>query len=237
MNEIVRFAADEMTPDGASVLAHQGIPAGARVSAKIEALRNGATALLMDVAVPVGIVAEISKEAFADVYRGVGLNEPATPVGDIYGRADRLALFVVTLGKAIGREIEERFRSNDLAMGSMLDSAASVAADVLAGAAEARFRASLPDARPGAARTVVMRYSPGYCGWHLSGQRALFDCLRPQRVGVVLRDSFLMDPLKSVSGVMIAGPADTHSFEAAYPFCSECVSRGCRERLRAAAAV
>lgn len=237
MNEIVTFAADEMTPDGGLVLAHQGIPAGARVSAKIAALRKSATALLMDVAVPVGIVAEIPKEAFADVYRGAGLNEPATPVGDIYGRADRLALFVVTLGKAIGREIEERFRSNDLAVGSMLDSAASVAADVLAGAAEARFRASLPDGGPGAARTVVMRYSPGYCGWHLSGQRALFDTLRPQRIGVVLRDSFLMDPLKSVSGVMIAGPADAHSFEAVYPFCSECASRGCRERLRAAAAV
>ena len=81
--------------------------------------------------------------------------------------------------------------------------------------------------------TGVLRYSPGYCGWHISGQRRLFDYLDPGQIGITLRESFLMDPLKSVSGVLIAGPREIHRFTDDYDFCDQCDTRGCRQRLRA----
>jgi hypothetical protein len=78
---------------------------------------------------------------------------------------------------------------------------------------------------------VVRAYSPGYCGWHISGQRALFDRLRPERIGISLNESFLMTPLKSVSGVLIAGPVDSHMFVANFSYCVDCRERSCTERL------
>jgi len=233
VSEILTFSTDETRPDRAAVFENQGIPAGAGVSQYVEGLYDAALRLLAEVAVPRGIVAQISKPDFEIVYQGEGRNEPRTPVGDIFGRADHLALFAVTLGERVGREITQRFRTNDLALGAMLDSAASVAADKLAELVETRFRQSLSASGQAGSDTGVLRYSPGYCGWDISGQKKLFEFLHPERIGISLRESFLMEPLKSVSGVLIAGPREIHEFEMSYPFCDQCEARGCRERIRA----
>lgn len=51
------------------------------------------------------------------------------------------------------------------------------------------------------------RFSPGYCGWHVSEQQRLFPLLGVERpCGVRLTDSSLMVPIKSVSGVIGLGP-------------------------------
>jgi hypothetical protein len=236
MSEILNLSTDELTPDRGAVLESQGIPAGVFVPGEVEALYITACGLLSEVAAPAGILREISLPEFAAVYRGEGRNEPRTPVGDIYVRAERLALYAVTLGERVSDEIAARFRSNDLALASMLDAAASVAADRLAEVAAVRFLERL--SRDGGARsaTRVLGYSPGYCGWHVSGQKKLFEFLQPEQIGITLRDSFLMQPLKSVSGVLIAGPREIHRFEMSYPFCSRCETQGCRERIRALSA-
>jgi len=233
MSEILTFAPDELKPDRAAVFENQGIPAGTGVSQDVEALCDTALRLLAEVATPRGILAQISKPDFEVVYRGEERNELRTPVGDIFGRADELALFAVTLGERVGREITQRFHSNDLALGAMLDSAASAAADKLAELVETRFRQSLSASGRGGTSTGVLRYSPGYCGWDISGQRKLFEFLHPERIGIALRESFLMEPLKSVSGVLIGGPKEIHDVEMSYPFCDQCEARGCRERIRA----
>ena len=77
----------------------------------------------------------------------------------------------------------------------------------------------------------VLSYSPGYCGWHISGQKKLFAFLHPEEIGIRLLDSFLMHPLKSVSGVFVCGPEDIHRFENGFAFCGECRHQTCRERI------
>jgi hypothetical protein len=232
MTETMTFSTDEAKPDQAAVFANQGIPGGRGVSEEIERLYARTLDLMAKVAAPIGLFLEISKADFAVVYHGEGRNQPRTPVGDIFGRAENLALFAVTLGQRVSDEIDRRFQSSDLALGAMLDSAASAAADRLAQLAERRFFESL--SRDGRTRpaTRVLAYSPGYCGWHISGQKKLFESLRPEQIGIALNDSFLMQPLKSVSGVMIAAAIKVHDFEMSYPFCSRCETRGCRERIR-----
>jgi hypothetical protein len=231
MTQTVKFSTDEATPNRASVLDHQGIPATAALRPAVDELLKLALALLAETAAPVGIVRDLTAAEFEVVYYGEGRNEPRTPVGEIMGRAQRLALFAVTLGPRVSQEIARRFNGHEAAIGALLDSAASAAADQLAEHAERRFRATL--ARDGAATAAVLRYSPGYCGWHISGQKKLFELLRPDQIGITLRESFLMEPLKSVSGVILAGPADMHDFPMSYPFCRECRARSCRERIRA----
>jgi hypothetical protein len=233
MSEIFTFTAEELMPDRVTVLEHQGIPAGTEVKEEIAVLCTTALGLLVEVAAPMGILAEINKRDFVVIYHGAGQNEPHTPVGDILGDADNQALFAVTLGRRISQEIEKRFQADDCALGCMLDAAASAAADQLADMVQRRFRRVLAESGRLTPDTGVLHYSPGYCGWHISGQKKLFEFLRPERIGITLRDSFLMEPLKSVSGVVLAGPREMHDFPTAYPFCRRCETRGCRARVRA----
>jgi len=78
---------------------------------------------------------------------------------------------------------------------------------------------------------AVLSYSPGYCGWHLSGQEKLFQFLHPERIGISLNDSYLMTPLKSITGVLVGGKKEIHIFKSNYPFCSYCKDRSCAERI------
>lgn len=52
---------------------------------------------------------------------------------------------------------------------------------------------------------ISNRYSPGYCEWHVGGQRSLFSLLDDNRTGVTLTESCLMQPIKSVSGIIGIG--------------------------------
>ena len=182
---------------------------------------------------PAGVLAEVRADEFATVYAGAGDNAPRTPVAEIYPRADRLALFAVTCGRGVGARIEALFAADDYPLAAALDAAASLAADRAAQAAQDRFAALCPPA------AGVLRYSPGYCGWNVTGQRALFARLGDAAAGITLTDSCLMNPLKSVSGVIVAGPAGIHDFDDDFPFCQDCADHECRariDRMRAAAA-
>ena len=229
----VQFTATEVAPDRDAVLEHQGIPVGTSVKDHIEELYQQAVELLAETISPAGIMCDISAEDFAGVYEGDGRNDGKTPVGDMFARADHLALFVVTLGERTCSEITERFAANDFAIACMLDAAASIAADQLAETIEGRFGQELADRGWTPDHGGVLRYSPGYCGWHISGQKKLFEFLDPGKIGVTLRDSFLMEPLKSVSGVIIAGSREIHKFPIDFDFCEHCKTRSCRQRLRA----
>lgn len=232
MTGVFHVTSGDVLPDRATVLEHQGVPRDRSVSAGVEALLDSAMRLYADLAHPVGAIEEMDKLAFAGVYDGQGQNETDTPVGDVFPLASRLAIFAVTLGQPIQQAIADRFGSNDPALGCMLDSVASGAADKLAEHAQQRYFEDIRDGRPNPTDVSALRYSPGYCGWHISGQKKLLASLGADRIGITLGASFLMDPLKSVSGVVLVGPRGIHDFDAAYSFCSSCEARGCRERIR-----
>jgi hypothetical protein len=176
---------------------------------------------------PEAVVAGLSIGDFQAVYGADGHNDPETPVADIAPKAERLALFAATLGEELSAEIQGLFDGGDLAGAVMLDAAASAAAERMVELLEVRF-SRVAGASP---NTAVLAYSPGYCGWHVSGQRALFAALRPAEAGITLNDSCLMRPLKSVSGVLVAGPPSIHEFDDDYPCCSACTTRECRDRI------
>jgi hypothetical protein len=79
----------------------------------------------------------------------------------------------------------------------------------------------------------MMRFSPGYCGWDLTAQRGLFEALQPAEIGITLSESCLMRPLKSISGVFIAGEKGIFVFDDVFSFCGECATHECRDRITA----
>lgn len=231
MRHIVRFTRDETRPGRPEILGRMHVAPGAAVSPRLSALVDEARRLFDRLTAPAAIFEEISREEFAHIYADEGHNPPASPLDAIVPRAEAIALFAGTLGPAIDEAIRERFREGDVALGCMLDVFASGAADRLADLAASRFLAVM-DRRPPA--LCALPYSPGYCGWDVSGQTRLFERLRPGEIGIVLSESCLMQPIKSVSGVLVAGAVEIHRFKPTYPFCATCATHDCRRRMRAA---
>ena len=234
----------DVVPDPLVILRSQGVPYRADPGARIKSLLDEALVQLEELAEPVGLTREVTVDAFARIYQGEGHNEESSPLADIYPRAERLALFAVTLGAVVCQRITSLFDARDFALASMLDAAASEAADraaeavekiafAAAGAAAGNVAGDRGNGDDGS-RSIALRYSPGYCGWHVSGQKALFANLGPEEIDITLRESFLMEPLKSVSGVIVAGPVSIHEFADDYYFCDACADHGCRARLRVA---
>jgi hypothetical protein len=67
----------------------------------------------------------------------------------------------------------------------------------------------------------------------VSGQKRLFRHLAPADAGIELRESFLMEPLKSISGAIISGKKEIFRFDDSFSFCGSCAEHECRERINA----
>lgn len=229
MRHILHFTVLDSTPNLKALLSRE--VNGGPVPDRLWKLFHQALECFEGLATPVGIIAQTPTAAFAEIYRGDGLNASATPMEQIYPRAQRLALFAATLGDPVSEEIGLLFKRGEPAVGYALDVIASEAANKLAEATAGRFKDLLIARREIASDARVLPYSPGYCGWHVSGQRRLFAALQPGAIGVRLGSTFLMRPLKSVSGVIVAGPSAVHRFRPTYPFCEDCTTRECRTRI------
>jgi hypothetical protein len=231
MRSVVRFGLDEVLPPQDEVLQAQGIPDAAALSARLRETLDGAYAAFRELAEPVAVLADLPAGDFAALYVGEGCNPPDSPLPAIVPRACALALYAATVGERASARIGELFAAHDLALAYFLDRIASSATDRLAGLLAERFASRLRAQGLPAEQSQVLPYSPGYCGWHVSGQRRLFDRLGPGEIGIHLNDSFLMTPLKSVSGVLVAGPGEAHRFRPDYPVCEACATHECGRRM------
>jgi len=215
---------DELRPAADAVLAAQGMPA-CDVPPRVAALLDAAQERFAALARPRGLYRRTSHEAFAAIFPGEGDNDSDAPLAAIFPRAASLALYAATLGEPLCAAIRGAFDDGDPALGLMLDTVASLAADAASELLARRFAAELDD------ELAVLPYSPGYCGWHVSGQHALFAELAPVELGITLNPSALMQPLKSVSGVLVAGPPAIHVFKNDFAFCASCATEECRSRI------
>jgi hypothetical protein len=254
VRRVFEIAVATVLPDPADVLEMiSAPPALAHSDGRTSALLREALAMLAEDAVPRALLETITTERFAVVFGGEGLNAPDAPLARIFPEARGLALFAATIGPKACARITELFDRRDFALGTILDAAASLAAEKTADVARGEYvgtgaqdpgddharRGGAVGAGPGRDRAigdrvgnVALAYSPGYCGWHITAQRALFEALRPEEMGIRLNESCLMQPLKSISGVIAAGRPEIHVFDDAFPFCAACATRPCRERIR-----
>ncbi len=232
MNGTTIFPSDAAMPHRQTVLSAQGIPDGAAVPERVAILVSEAFAIYSRLVDPAGVRDEVSADDFITIYRGEGRNAARTPLDQIIPEAQHLALFAVTVGEAVCSEIVRLFRGGDPALGYALDTIASAGAEMLADAMARDYRERIVRSGAAGAGTRVLPYSPGYCGWHVSGQRKLFETLRPEQIGVSLNASFLMQPLKSVSGVLVAADKEAHDFDIDFDFCADCADQACRQRIQ-----
>jgi len=53
--------------------------------------------------------------------------------------------------------------------------------------------------------SITNRYSPGYCSWNVEEQQKLFSLFPEECCGISLSESSLMNPVKSISGIIGVG--------------------------------
>ena len=78
---------------------------------------------------------------------------------------------------------------------------------------------------------VTMRFSPGYCDWSIRQQRQLFALFsETDTPDVVLNDSCLMTPRKSITGLFGLLPPGVNGADPAFNPCNRCSKRDCIAR-------
>ena len=114
---------------------------------------------------------------------------------------EKAALFVCTAGAKIDYIIHHLFDEGKPVEGYIADVIGSVTVE----AAVDRMQDSLKNKMQERGMSITNRYSPGYCGWHLKEQKALFSLLPSGYCNITLSESCLMQPTKSVSGLIGIG--------------------------------
>lgn len=116
-------------------------------------------------------------------------------------KSDSAALFLCTAGEEIGVKSRNSMNSGDLLTGYIYDVVGSeiveAAAELMQNELEIRMAPS--------GRNITNRFSPGYCGWDVAEQHKLFSLMPDNFCRIRLTDSALMDPVKSVSGIIGIG--------------------------------
>jgi hypothetical protein len=121
--------------------------------------------------------------------------------------ATAFAFFVCTAGSEFEQYQQRLKQENDLLRTFLADALGSVIAERCAD----RMEESLQDSIDKLHWHRTNRFSPGYCGWHVSEQQRLFSLFPTANpCGIRLTDSSLMIPIKSVSGIIGIGKNVRH---------------------------
>ena len=120
--------------------------------------------------------------------------------------SEAYALFICTAGTAFEAYQQQLMDEGDMVHVFIADALGSVIAEKCAD----QMEKALQDSIDKLGWKHTNRFSPGYCGWHVSEQQHLFPLFDGHTCGVQLTDSSLMVPIKSVSGIIGLGTAVRH---------------------------
>jgi len=130
-----------------------------------------------------------------------------------------LALFIGTIGNKVEKLSESLFQEGDPLEGYLMNLTGSEAAESVAHIVHEKIYESVLQH----GLSVTNRFSPGYCDWNVAEQFKMFNFFPYEKCEVTLTESALMNPVKSVSGIIGIGE---HITRKAYP-CNKCSKENC----------
>ena len=117
--------------------------------------------------------------------------------------SESAALFICTAGQKISELSRSLLSGDDPVLGYVYD----VLGSVIVEAATDNIHQEVQKMAVSGGKSVTNRYSPGYCHWSVSDQHKLFSFFPANCCDISLTDSALMNPIKSVSGIIGLGKA------------------------------
>ena len=134
------------------------------------------------------------------------IKETNFQIGKIISRqlrgSEAYAFFTATVGQAFEEYQERLKKEGDMVKIYIADALGSILAEKTADLMEETLEKELIQKK----WKHTNRFSPGYCGWHVSEQQKFFSIFPiSQPCGIRLTASSLMLPIKSVSGIIGLG--------------------------------
>ncbi|MCE5331731.1 MAG: hypothetical protein LLF95_06290 [Bacteroidales bacterium] len=116
-------------------------------------------------------------------------------------KSENIAIFACTIGNGLESYAKEMTKKGDIIKAYFAD----IAGSVIVEAAMDKIQDILLNEFKQYELKITNRYSPGYCGWNVAEQKHLFKLLPADFNSIVLSDTCLMNPIKSVSGIIGIG--------------------------------
>ena len=129
-------------------------------------------------------------------------------------------LFIGSAGWEFDKAKEALKASDDIIADYIADSIGTVLAEMTVAQIEKDYDG---------VQTISMPYSPGYCNWDIREQHLLFSLFPDRPCGVILSESSLMTPEKSVSGFFALG----ETLQRQPYHCEICKNKRCYKRRNA----
>jgi hypothetical protein len=144
-------------------------------------------------------------------------------------KSDSVAIFLCTAGEEIGVRSRNAMKEKDFLKGYIYD---IIGSEIVEAAADL-MQEDLEKAIHDSGKKITNRYSPGYCGWDVAEQHKLFQLMHENYCGIKLTPSALMDPVKSISGIIGIGENVKNSpYTCKLCNQTDCVYHSIRERIK-----
>jgi Methionine synthase I, cobalamin-binding domain len=150
-------------------------------------------------------------------------------VFDQVKKSDSVAIFLCTAGEEIGIRSRNTMKERDFLKGYIYDIIGSEIVEAAADLMQEDLEKTIRDS----GKKITNRYSPGYCGWDVAEQHKLFQLMPENYCGIKLTPSALMDPVKSISGIIgIGEKVKNNPYTCRLCNQTDCVYRNIRERMK-----
>jgi hypothetical protein len=115
--------------------------------------------------------------------------------------SESYAFFMVTAGPEPEQMARTLLSEGNYLEGYIVDLVASTIVDLVADQVQEQIKGLAEQY----GLRITNRYSPGYCSWNVEEQQKLFSLFPEGCCGISLSDSSLMNPVKSISGIIGLG--------------------------------
>lgn len=126
---------------------------------------------------------------------------PQKKISGYMKEAEKIAIFICTAGEGFTKLTEKYNKEGEYLKSYIVDILGSLAAEKTIDYVQKNLEKEMLHKN----LYISNRYSPGYCNWQLNDQKQLFALLPDNDCKIILTDSSLMLPIKSVSGIIGIG--------------------------------
>jgi hypothetical protein len=141
--------------------------------------------------------------------------------------AEYLLLAVVTIGPKMEQSVKENFNQNQYLRAMVRDAIGTVAVKTAG-----QWLNHYIEERSLQEGFELSRYfEPGSGDWGIQEQMKIFQILQPEKIGVTLNSSYMMQPAKSLSWIRGMGHNLIHSYRDEFS-CQYCLLENCLFRKR-----
>lgn len=122
-------------------------------------------------------------------------------VTNYISKADQFVFFIMTAGKGIELQAQKYLSGSDPLLGYIYDVIGSMTVET----SVEKMLKEIEETITQDGLMISNPYSPGYCGWPVSDQQKFFALFNDNTCGITLSDTCLMNPIKSISGIIGVG--------------------------------